>query len=1371
MRLPSIPGLRALDVPDLGVGPFRRHKPRTTTIDPRLAETIFDRSRETGDVISVRPFMDEFGIESLEQAVSFLVLIHRIERKWRGVTVNTTTPIANEIIYDNNQELLQFRFATPDERQRAHVQSELESHYQDAEIRELPPSFMPFAEGMTAAAAYLQLREDYRRPIKNFKDKPSWYRTRDPYASITAQMVNSMGSDAHVLVQFMMKPAISNASWQWRNWHSRPFEGPEKVADNIGGSDSFNWERLPKELGEGFSAMGRDVENSMMGRTRKRNKSGQQAEDRSWTKAGANDEDTPARDSITRIRGEKGFHVNIRIIAISEDPEEAVARVRNVAEAYESFYDSDFQQGFVPKYPSEAGVRKLVTQAAGREYVDRGLKFGQTNWACVGGRIIDTPVPEADCTLRRSDQGVPPRTPGYEEYDSQGVRYLDRDGGLPTLSRERYESDAHEWPYAFEPKPDPDPIHTRGNREILVERADYDTVPWDQEKKYMGAYGQAILENAMHGDVDDQPLFVGLDTNSRPVPITRDELRQHLLLTGYTGTGKSTALGLIYAWFFNTGGGGLVVDPGGEDTYKLLMALTDDALERVIPIDIGSDYSEYRVGINLLDTFLTPEDPGFEGEVDAKLSAILPLLETDDYKRMKGISEHIFRGLIESNFLDELPDTAAERAELEEQGVDIGLVEAVHDYFGEGHAAAGGGEANWTIADARNILASKENREAWYELVRDHDLDNLTSYARTLAEMDDSDDKLEPLLRRLKSWLESPLIRSFASLRQSTVSIPDAVMEEKIILLKADTASTELAKLTTGTLARFVWSAFLQMPLPKDLRRMELEGIDPPGSMTHDDYDLPDFLLGIDELAAVITDAMDLDRQLAEGRKRGLRVVAATQQYRQLTGDQRDAMANTGRQLAANPGNSREERNRVADIFPGISADEMASLEDYQMMTMGGKREPFLSEMFAPVPPRRAFDDAHAALREKEQKMGIKKGQEDQIGLPERFPNRISVGDADAGEEQAVDQTAAYRAFDDATIEHGRAVTVEEAKPRLRWYLGLNDAHDGVYQDLVDRLLTGHLEEEFVDGEPRYRLDEDQAGEFASAGTGSSGAKRVHRSACQQVRKELTPRGCRVEIVTQGEDSDADFLITPPGDRDPLLEQIAPNGGLVVGELEKSTGASQPCQTLRNLAGAMREGDSCLFAVPDGPDDLTAYARAVERTLTDPPFVKAEQRGGNRIDLYMTGNLTTAGGTRVWRPHTERDNAWWVDTMAGEVVIGDASGEEFARLPREALAGDGPDAALFEEADCLVAPKSEVDTDAYDSVARPFDPETEGIADLDPERWTILIVPVHADRDPMLFVDGECVGLEELPLDESVEESHEDGGDDDDGPLFEIDMG
>ena len=328
-------------------------------------------------------------------------------------------------------------------------------------------------------------------------------------------------------------------------------------------------------------------------------------------------------------------------------------------------------------------------------------------------------------------------------------------------------------------------------------------------------------------------------------------------------------------------------------------------------------------------------------------------------------------------------------------------------------------------------------------------------------------------------------------------------------------------------------------------------------------------------------------------------------------------------------------------------------------------------------------------------------------------------------------------------------MTRDETDRRLRWYLEMAGAHESQIDATVDRAVDDGLEEVRSDGQIKYQVDPDVSAEISASGAGSSAGTAPHRSVLRDAYRTFTRWGGYVEIIDQGGYDTADFRVEMPPlpekplarmremERDyPEMAQYSPLGVDIVSEVEKSTGSTQPSQTLRNFAEAVHEDCICLFAVPEGD-----YARQVWETMTEPPMVKRVSE--DRVDYYMSGKLS-AETVPVYRPRTGAFNAWWHDLETDELVMGDIEGTEFARVDFESLRPDDPtewiDAAeLVAQSYALVEDTSgDLNTDDYQRVPIPFVPEYADVADVDDDLWSILVFPdTDHDADPVEYTGEE----------------------------------
>jgi DNA helicase HerA-like ATPase len=86
---------------------------------------------------------------------------------------------------------------------------------------------------------------------------------------------------------------------------------------------------------------------------------------------------------------------------------------------------------------------------------------------------------------------------------------------------------------------------------------------------------------------------------SGPVRLTLDDRRRHLLISGRSGTGKSTLLANLFAQDANAGRGVLLLDPHGDLATTALSLIPSNKINKTIyinPADI-----DFPIGFNVLD--------------------------------------------------------------------------------------------------------------------------------------------------------------------------------------------------------------------------------------------------------------------------------------------------------------------------------------------------------------------------------------------------------------------------------------------------------------------------------------------------------------------------------------------------------------------------------------------------------------------------------------------------------------------------------------------------------------------------------------------------------------------------------------------------
>lgn len=299
--------------------------------------------------VHVMPHKEGGGIP---KAVDLLTSVHPMRT---GASMQDRPAHAFEI--RNINEQIGFQWVMGGKKYQNRLARQLETFYPDShiEVDELPqPDLLPFRERRHIAAAHLRLKLRGKKerfyPIKHI-DVEGF--ENDPYGSITSEMVGERESEivTNVATQVIFRPAPSD-------WYKGGVLEPSihDVADDL--EENVQ------------SADAKDVVRSMF------KKEGLDLSEVRTQKRGKNKKTTAAADAVRRQSGQKGWEVNIRIMAVGEDPQTAIERVDETADMFEGYYDSDTQQGFdcVPMKGKE--LLKLVQLALRREYVDRGMTMG-----------------------------------------------------------------------------------------------------------------------------------------------------------------------------------------------------------------------------------------------------------------------------------------------------------------------------------------------------------------------------------------------------------------------------------------------------------------------------------------------------------------------------------------------------------------------------------------------------------------------------------------------------------------------------------------------------------------------------------------------------------------------------------------------------------------------------------------------------------------------------------------------------------------------------------------------------------------------------------------------------------------------------------
>ena len=365
----------------------------TVQIDEGVCSDLDQRAAQGANVVEVMPYQDDLDLTT---AMRFLEDLHDVEQGGMAGRKNVSDPLTIELVFEDGS--LRFRFGPGNRHQNKQVQMAARTHYGDADINEAPPSFLNVEPGQHLAGAWLTLRDpDYFLPIKHYQITPEQFET-DPYDSITSELVG-MPTDAktNAMVQVVLRPAWSNHPRDRKNW----YHGVDKTAKRLKQpSQGFRW-----------GSVAEDVITGMVG--------GEPVDDDATKKTPATQEQKQAAEIVANQRAEKGYHLNVRVFAASEDPDEAIERVEDTARMYRTFYTSTYEQGFTPEFPSGGGLQDLVMSAASREWIDRNIVFSTSTLAGVAHLPTDLNTQQIDYSRTSESGSTPSAAPEFESFQEQ----------------------------------------------------------------------------------------------------------------------------------------------------------------------------------------------------------------------------------------------------------------------------------------------------------------------------------------------------------------------------------------------------------------------------------------------------------------------------------------------------------------------------------------------------------------------------------------------------------------------------------------------------------------------------------------------------------------------------------------------------------------------------------------------------------------------------------------------------------------------------------------------------------------------------------------------------------------------------------------
>ena len=355
---------------------------------------------DTPAAIQVRPHKDGGGIEA---GRGLLESLHTVDTtRFRGRNVSPAHSF--EVTYSDEEETINLQFVPGTEKAHADFDVHITDEYPNAITERIEPELLPFEAGHYVAGAEMELKRYTLYPIKN--QELDGFR-RDPYGSITSEMVGSAaGHDApvNVVSQVLFRPVDDD-------WIMGV--GGESVQDLA------------------FSLRQPSIEYRRKTFTKER------------LEHPPSKQDKQVADMLESLAGEKGWSLNLRVYAVSADPEAAVARAEKVANKFRNYYETSTRQRFEPVPLRGKDLKQGVRRAVAREYNDQRIVKSEAETAglvhCMDDQIN---TQKFNWAMANPGDGVPPHTARYD-FKAAGVEHAsDEEKALAMIDHPEYGDDA-----------------------------------------------------------------------------------------------------------------------------------------------------------------------------------------------------------------------------------------------------------------------------------------------------------------------------------------------------------------------------------------------------------------------------------------------------------------------------------------------------------------------------------------------------------------------------------------------------------------------------------------------------------------------------------------------------------------------------------------------------------------------------------------------------------------------------------------------------------------------------------------------------------------------------------------------------------------
>jgi Type IV secretion-system coupling protein DNA-binding domain len=398
-----------------------------------------------------------------------------------------------------------------------------------------------------------------------------------------------------------------------------------------------------------------------------------------------------------------------------------------------------------------------------------------------------------------------------------------------------------------------------------------------------------VLPSRPHLGGAGKVICLAEDERQTAITLRQRDARQHTLMTGPTGSGKSVEIANLVLDDVRQLQGVAVIDPKGDLVRSLLERIPPEHADRVVLID--PTLSEWPVGLNVLSC----PDPELRELVCDQVVTVF----RKNYERYWGPrTDDVLRAAV------------------------LTLMRF---------------SPNATLCDVPTLLL-KEDARRRYRNAKPKDPAGLDLFWHEYERMGETArlQMVGPLLNKLRSFLMRRTVRNIIGQPKSTIDIPDIIDSGKILLvsLPKGLLGEETSRLLGSFIVARIWQAAMaRADRPEEDRR--------------------DFNLYLDEFHNYLNLPQNIDDLLVEARGYCLSLILAHQHLGQLNPSTLDALAANARTRIVFQCGHDEAVQLAKEFEPWLSARNLQNLQRFQIaarVCINGRTEAAVTGITRPLP-------------------------------------------------------------------------------------------------------------------------------------------------------------------------------------------------------------------------------------------------------------------------------------------------------------------------------------------------------------------------------------------------------------------------------------